>query len=54
MKKAGIIELIMAIIIATVPLLWIKDYYYYTSTWWTVVLAWHFGTAFGKWRGRNR
>ena len=53
MKKAEIIELFMAGLIAVVPALWIKDFVFINPVWWTVTLTWNFGVAFGKWRGRN-
>lgn len=52
--KKEIIELFLAGLIAVAPLLWIEDFYYYNPVWWTVVLAWHLGIAWGKWRGRNK
>ena len=54
MKKTQIIELIMAILIAIIPTLWIKDFVIINPVWWTVILAWNFGVLFGEWKERNK
>lgn len=38
---------IFAVLIAMLPMLWIDNYTICNPIWWTVVLAWHFGTLFG-------
>ena len=49
MIKGGnkIMRYILAILVAALPMLWIPDYFFTNPIWWTVVLAWHFGTIYG-------
>ena len=38
---------ILAILVGTLPMLWIPDYTFINPIWWTVVLAWHIGCVYG-------
>lgn len=38
---------ILAILVAVLPMLWIPNYDFTNPIWWTVILAWHFGTLYG-------
>lgn len=44
---------IFAILVATLPMLWIDDYRITNSIWWTVTLAWHLGRLFGWFEMEN-
>ena len=48
-----ILRYLFAGLIAVLPVLWIDDYALTNPVWWTVVLAWHLGTAFGYYDKEN-
>ena len=46
-----IISFILIALVATIPALWIENYIFTNTIWWTVVMAYFLGNLFGYFEG---